>query len=463
MATWYCKNGNLPYQTTWPTCSALSDTGKYLTDKQYYESRQWKCRNGELPYKSCWPDAHSYCDVVRQSPYICVYDMCTAQNDFDNNGLAILTPTKCEIAEELNGAYELTLTHPIDDYGKWQRLLELNIIKANGQLFRIYKKSTTLTERTVYARHIFYDLNDKLLEDVRPEDKNGQQFIDWIMTHMFVDDPADTYTFYDYSYSSDIADTATAYYQGVSPVAALMGEDNCFINRLGGELHRDNFYFSVNARLENALDDAFYIRYGADMLEVEEEIDYSDWCSYLKCTDNFGNVWATSYIGLPQIHHNVTKSLTFNYEVSDFNQLARDGQAYFSDHYLPKISYKVTFANLKKDPRYKGFIDLQHCNVGDKGTVFCDKLKIYTEQKVVKKTTDVLTDTTVSVELGNLKSNLTRKDKYDDMIGKDPANVALQKQLHNTRLKLAQSWGDAEKNFTWEEAEEFTWEEIEND
>lgn len=59
---------------------------------------------------------------------ICVYPAdCT---DFSSNGNGGLSPLTAEVAETLNGEYELTLVHPIDDAGKWQRLAEGCILRA---------------------------------------------------------------------------------------------------------------------------------------------------------------------------------------------------------------------------------------------------------------------------------------------------------------------------------------------
>ncbi len=59
---------------------------------------------------------------------ICVYPSnCT---DFSNNGLGPVSPLSAIVTETLNGEWELTLTHPIDDHGKWQRLAEGNILRA---------------------------------------------------------------------------------------------------------------------------------------------------------------------------------------------------------------------------------------------------------------------------------------------------------------------------------------------
>ena len=59
---------------------------------------------------------------------ICVYPAnCT---DFSNNGLGPVSPLSAIVTETLNGEWELTLTHPVDDLGKWQRLVEGNILRA---------------------------------------------------------------------------------------------------------------------------------------------------------------------------------------------------------------------------------------------------------------------------------------------------------------------------------------------
>ena len=57
---------------------------------------------------------------------ICVYP--ADCSDFSANGT--LSPLSAEVTETLNGEYELTLVHPIDEAGKWQRLVEGCILRA---------------------------------------------------------------------------------------------------------------------------------------------------------------------------------------------------------------------------------------------------------------------------------------------------------------------------------------------
>ena len=60
--------------------------------------------------------------------FICVYAPGTTE--FDNLGLAVLKPTKCEIKQTAGAEYQLTLVHPITADGAWQYLTDEAIIKA---------------------------------------------------------------------------------------------------------------------------------------------------------------------------------------------------------------------------------------------------------------------------------------------------------------------------------------------
>lgn len=59
---------------------------------------------------------------------ICIYE--TDYMDFSGNGLGVVTPMSCIVTETLNGEWELTLVHPIDTTGKWQRFAEGRILRV---------------------------------------------------------------------------------------------------------------------------------------------------------------------------------------------------------------------------------------------------------------------------------------------------------------------------------------------
>ena len=59
---------------------------------------------------------------------LCVYP--PDSTDFSSNGLGTIAPSSALVKETLNGEYELELAHPIDEAGKWRRLVEGCIIRA---------------------------------------------------------------------------------------------------------------------------------------------------------------------------------------------------------------------------------------------------------------------------------------------------------------------------------------------
>lgn len=77
---------------------------------------------------------------------------------------------------------------------------------------------------------------DFLIEDTRPSGSGALA-----ITKILENTP--------FTGTSDITNQGTANYQMMSPVKAILGADNAFIEVWGGELERDNF----NVRMKNHL------------------------------------------------------------------------------------------------------------------------------------------------------------------------------------------------------------------
>lgn len=357
---------------------------------------------------------------IPESNYIIVYDMC--ETNFNHNGLRILSPTSCTISEELDGLYELTLTHPCDRDGTWKALTYFNIIKADGQLFRIYKKSVSLgsgsASITVNAKHIFYDLADRLIYSCDIANMDGQTALNNIFACIH-DNNQDGLLEYDFRYYSDVTATSSAdcSFAMVSPVACMIGEDNSFINRLGGHLYRDNFYFSICNFREGSSQNAFKIVHGMDMLAVTEDIDVSELVTYLHTEDNYGNLYDVSYTkNAAFFPHIISKGKVFNYNECNIHALGVDMHDYFEQYWTPTISYSVQFANIKNAELYKDFTGLANYNVGDSGTIYSEELGINTTQTIVSREYDVLKQEVTSITLGNFHPSFVRRQRFDNTI-----------------------------------------------
>lgn len=82
----------------------------------------------------------------------------STNTNYQKNGDITLTPLECIFEWGLDGICQIELTHEYDDLGRWEYLVNDNVIAAptpysDKQLFRIYKREKSDDEVTVYARH----------------------------------------------------------------------------------------------------------------------------------------------------------------------------------------------------------------------------------------------------------------------------------------------------------------------
>jgi len=354
-----------------------------------------------------------------------LYDSKTT--DFSNNGIVVLNDTiSCVITEELNGQYELTLEYPLLDstprFGnitpvkiagkvvvgsnavvqmpnKWTYLLEDNIIKADGQLFRIYHKTKSLSGVKINARHIFYDLLDNFLDDVRPTNLNGSGALAWILSHTQYNHP--------FISTSDVTAIATQYFVRKNPVEAIMGADG-IINTWSGELVRDNF--SIRLLQSRGLNRGVLIAYGKNIEGIEEDLDIDGICTRLMPIGKDGLLLPEKYIDSQYINnfaHPKIKVQEFS-DCETVDILRTTAKAYMLNNKIdiPQFNYKIDFLELSKTEEYKDYIILEVVDMGDTVTIKHSKLRIDLQAKIIKTTKDVLTGRLTKVELGNFKQNI---------------------------------------------------------
>lgn len=427
-------------------------TGEYM--QRPFPPFIWYVENGRLTHVRLPSPIDDTPDIPVEydDPYIRVYDISEPQDGFDHNGLAVLDPISCISNKEFNARWDITLAHPMDKWDKWHWLVGQNILKVKGQLFRINEVENVADGNKIYvevhAKHISYDLADVWIEysgigvynkDPHSPVRSGKQVLDQLMSDRIPDTEFQGYTF---DLHSDIAITEgelSLEIRDMSFIAALIGADNCFANRLGGELYRDNFFLSMNTEMQNSRREAFVLRYTSDMTKIKQKIDYSDWVTFFRAVDNYGGTcgfWRgtdTSWI----IHHHKQKRIHFNYSerVDDVNgRIQSDGMAYWNSVNTPKVTYEISIASIKNDPKYKDFLELQNYEVGDTGYVYCEPLQINTLQRVMAVKRDELTDTVISITLGNMQNSLIRPSYMGNTISSgnslnDKQLAAVQEQM----------------------------------
>lgn len=452
------------------------------------ESDDWTFRQSEY-INSGFPFMPFYTYPIYEPPVIypieradriCIYDIYEPQSGYDHNGVAVLFPSEVTSYKEDMGRWDINLKHPIDQYGKWSYIIIQNCVKVNGQIFRIDETEiyTDANQQYVkaHANHITYDLNDAFIGDAQFEVHTGNAYLYQIQQASKTLIPTQEPTPYEYSFelTSDITGDLAGDFHDQTVTGAIYGDDNSFANRYGGKLYRDNFHMSINSTMENLpLEPAFQLRYGTDLTKISYKIDCSRWITELICVDNNGNEWAVSYVGSEWIiHHNKTKRIRFTYPPETPDPMAclmADGFNYWQTVNTPKVSIEVSVANIKSDPKYKDFLQLQNMDVGYTGTVYFEQMGIDIDLKIVSIKKNELTGEAIQIVLGNAPNSFVRSPVMSQTIvpnGSVEAKQAetmkeMQNEIENVKLKSMKYWNGI-KNYTWAEVKKYKWREIKN-
>ena len=419
------------------------DNEFFLPDAPYLEKPYpvsiWQCDfavDGGFAHVPLFPDAvrvEPY--PVKQMPYISVYDAHTQQAQLEmitNNGLAILTPTVCDDHEELCGMWSLNLEHPIDPERRCDFLLVGNLIRAGGQLFTIKKTDEAWNGNSgkisVYAEMIWYQLADEwllytpanslLIAAKKGHTAGGTGAIDRIMQLRSGLVLIPNGVRYSFSWDSDMTYDGVWYAlldDGHTPIDMIIGEGGLIASK-GGELHRDNFYFSVNSRKETARNNAFDICVGKNLRGIRRTVDTTTMCTVYQLTDSdtgeslrigwdtqaaFADVWN---LFLP---HHVVRSELISYPPDTehrFDLLCQEAQARFAANCMPVICYEIDMEDVRQNPDFS-MIAEESLRCGDIGRV-CD-VRLNSEPvtlEITETTYDRITDKIKSFTVGQKQS-----------------------------------------------------------
>lgn len=314
---------------------------------------------------------------------------------FDTLGLGAMLPSSCVVAEELNGSYELEMSHPRDEEGKWKRIEEERIIYASTpkgkQPFRIYRTKPTMDGLTVNARHIFYDLLDNQCE---PISFNGAA-----SDALAAFQGAFAYEM-PFSFDTDITLSGTLATGRMNPIQALLSDDDettSFVKGFGGELLRDGFHVSLKAAV--GLDRDVAIRYGKNLIGLEVLQDASEVKTRIMCYGSNGSATVDS----PYIDEYVyPKIYTLEDDGKKVTELQEEAQELLdSGCDLPTVNIKVDFVELTKTEEYKDYAVLEEVFLGDLVTVVNSKMGFRKKAKVISYEWDCLLEQYNEVELGD--------------------------------------------------------------
>lgn len=331
---------------------------------------------------------------------ICIYDKKTSKDNFETNGLGVLDEViSCFITEELNGDYELELEYPAKAR-KAKYLEEWNIIKADEQLFRIYrvfKESKETKILKAFAKHIFYDLRYYFIEDSRAVNCS-------IKTAMEKAFPGDVSTVY--KVDSDIILANTIYFVQTNPVEALFS----IIKRWKcGEIKRNNFDIKILKNIGK--DSGVLIAQGKNILGIKFNSNTKDVVTKIYPVGANGIKLTEKYINIPNWNSDkyppfpIVKKIEFK-DAKDEVTLRAMAKESIKTIGLSKVNIEVDFIELSKTKEYENYKYLQKVNIGDRVIVRYKDFDIDVKVPVIKIKKDVLRGLNIKVELGQPKDNI---------------------------------------------------------
>lgn len=351
----------------------------------------------------------------------------------------------CEVTEERNGVYELTLTYPAS--GSMARELTVErFIKAKpnqtaeNQLFKIYKVSKPISGIfTVNAEHVSYALSHYPISSVSLPSANPTQAINALLTNA-ANNLGSSHGFT--VETSDIATNAAFHVSNVSARAGLGGVEGSVLDTYGGEFEFDNYKIKLHrARGSN---NGVIISYGKNLTDVKCDIS-SD--------SSYTAVYA--YAARDDISVSLTMPVTNSSGIAA-RVLMRDFSSEFgTDEELTSaalnekvtawlasndinaltISMSVSFVDLSQSPEYSSYKLLESVNLCDTVTVRHKDLALNITAKVIKTTYNVLNEKYSKVELGSARANFS---STIEQLQKETQSV--KHEVHKTESKITQEY-----------------------
>ena len=212
-------------------------------------------------------------------------------NDFSTQGYGALSDCiMCEVTEELNGAYTLELTYPLNGlHSEYLTVGNIIVAKPNHnqmrQPFRISEvKKSFANNFQVYANHICYDLSGYPLRSAYSY-SSLQGVLDAMNGFTW---STGTATYNQFEFGTDMASSKSFSMPAMQTMRSWMGgQEGSIIDVYGGEWIYNNFSCFLTSR--RGRDTGIRISYGKNLAEYEKKrnfTEYSHVCAYWKKSDS---------------------------------------------------------------------------------------------------------------------------------------------------------------------------------
>lgn len=327
----------------------------------------------------------------------------SAPRSFDTYGVGKLTDCiSCDVKEERNGEYELTLTYPMDGV-HYSEIEDRSIILAKPnytdglQAFRVYLITATIDGMLeVHAQHLSYDLSG--IPVVPFTAQNCAAACAGLVSHAVVDCP--------FEVNTTVPTIADFKVDAPSSLRSWFGgREGSLLDVYGGEWGYDNY--TCTLWKDRGANRGVVIRYGKNLLDINQERNISETYTgvlpFWMDTEG-GNIVRAGIVNVAGTF-NYRKILVLDLS-SDFEekptvaQLTARARQYITANDIGRPNVNITLDWVQVG-ELTDRVDL--C---DTVTVIFEKLGIQTTAKCISTTWDVLADRYTALEIGDAKANM---------------------------------------------------------
>ena len=344
------------------------------------------------------------------------------ETNFNKNGKAILKGAilRGTLSHKINGACMITI-EMLKGNPKTDLVDKEDIISCPTpfgiQPFRVFDINPLGLDRVqIVARHIFFDLQKRVVKRCKVENSNGQFILDKYLLNLDRPVPHKLY--------SDMKELVSLDWQLKQGVDILLGdEENSFINKFGkGELRVDGFNGYIDSRIGR--NRGFRAKYRKNITGFSGKTSTDGLITYIipkgfdgiTLPDNGGvespliSKYADVYTRVIEFPEVKFKGSPNNSSKEGFEtleeaqaELRKVALAYFTDTEcdIIKASFNIDLIMLKDTLEYKDVAVSEEIQLGDTITVDYSPYNITMEKRLVGYTYNILTEKMETLEVGD--------------------------------------------------------------
>lgn len=338
----------------------------------------------------------------------------------------IITPIciSCTNERELNGIWIAELLIIKDNQLRFKEIELNDYIKiptpSGEQLFRIrYIDDTAKHAIRLECKHIFFDLEDRIVWDTFIQDRNGQQALEQVLNNL-----DETTPFTAFSNISNRNNLRLVRTKGVTSILGGSSKENYLIERYKAELDIDNFNIKLLDRI--GLDRGYQIREGKNLTGFEYSEDSTSMCTRILPVLFDGVTIPEKYIDspliskYPHVYSNIIKfddiklkekdadgnfdpeDLGFETEEAMYVEARKRCLDLFEKERIDrvKINAAVNFIDLKKTEQYKDLEFIQRLDLGDTVEFIIESYKVTAKERVIRYVYNSLLEDYEEIEIG---------------------------------------------------------------